>query len=206
MLRFRGQGVIEGQAHTAWHELESKLRPFIARRVAAQADVDDVLQDVFVRLLRGLPELRDEQRFGPWVYRIARNTIIDHQRKVARQPVTVEQLPEPAALQEDEQTVEQEVAGYIALFIAMLPAPYRQALTLTELEGLSQTEAAKMLGISVSGMKSRVQRGRRKLRAALEDCCHFALDARQRVIACEPRPDGRLPDGCSCTDSSAPVR
>ncbi len=57
----------------------------------------------------------------------------------------------------------------------MLPSPYREALTLTELEGLTQKEAAEMLGISLSGMKSRVQRGRQQLRQALEDCCHIAL-------------------------------
>lgn len=85
---------------------------------------------------------------------------------------------------------------YAALFVSMLPSPYREALTLTELEGLTQKEAAEMLGISLSGMKSRVQRGREKLRAALEDCCHIALDARHRVVGCEPRPDGKLPDGC----------
>jgi RNA polymerase sigma-70 factor (ECF subfamily) len=53
-----------------------------------------------------------------------------------------------------------------------------------------------MAGVSLSGMKSRVQRGREQLRRALEDCCHFALDVRGRVVACEPRPDGKLPEGC----------
>lgn len=54
-----------------------------------------------------------------------------------------------------------------------------------------------MIGISVSGMKSRVQRGRQQLRGLLEDCCSIALDARGRVVSCEPRPDGKLPD-CRC--------
>jgi RNA polymerase sigma-70 factor (ECF subfamily) len=69
----------------------------------------------------------------------------------------------------------------------MLPSPYREALILTEMEGLAQKDAATMLGVSVSGMKSRVQRGRQKLRALLEECCEIALDARGRVIGCEPR-------------------
>lgn len=53
-----------------------------------------------------------------------------------------------------------------------------------------------MIGISLSGMKSRVKRGRQQLRKALEDCCHIALDARGRVLSYEPRADGRLPDSC----------
>ncbi|MFO0634577.1 MAG: TauD/TfdA family dioxygenase [Nannocystaceae bacterium] len=77
----------------------------------------------------------------------------------------------------------------------MLPSPYREALTLTELEGLTQREAAQMLGVSLSGMKSRVQRGRVQLRRALEGCCDIAVDARGRVIAYTPRSDGRLPVG-----------
>jgi RNA polymerase sigma-70 factor, ECF subfamily len=63
-------------------------------------------------------------------------------------------------------------------FIAMLPSPYREALTLTELEGLTQKQAAGMLDVSLTGMKSRVQRGRARLRRLLDDCREIALDAR----------------------------
>lgn len=90
------------------------------------------------------------------------------------------------------------LASYVAPFVAMLASPYREALTLTELEGLTQKQAAEMLGISVSGMKTRVQRGRRELRRVLEDCCSIALDARGRVISCEPRADGKIPN-CRCS-------
>ena len=87
----------------------------------------------------------------------------------------------------DENAAERELALYVTTFIAMLATPYRDALTLTELEGLTQKEAAAMLGLSWSGMKSRVQRGREQLREALEACCHIALDGRGRVVSCEPR-------------------
>lgn len=198
VLRTGDLGVIEPAARGAWRDLEAKLRPFIARRVRSEADVDDVLQDVFLRMQRGLAGLRDEERFGPWVYQVARSAIVDHQRVAAKHRVVDGSGREDEALEVDEadRSVEQELAGYLAPFIAMLPSPYREALTLVELEGQTQRQAAAMLGISLSGMKSRVQRGRVQLRRALEDCCHIALDARGRVVACEPRPDGRLPDGC----------
>ncbi len=181
----------------AWRALEARLRPFVARRVR-EVDVDDVVQDVFLRMQRGLPSLRDDQRLGPWVYQVARSAIADHGRTRARHPLADADAPEPAAVPEtpDDRDVEREVALYAALFVSALPSPYREALTLTELEGRTQKEAADMLGISLSGMKSRVQRGRLKLRALLEDCCHIALDARRRVVGCEPREDGKLPDGC----------
>jgi RNA polymerase sigma-70 factor (ECF subfamily) len=52
-------------------ELEGRLRPFIARRLRDDADVDDVLQDVSLRMQRRLSGLRDDERFGPWVYQVA---------------------------------------------------------------------------------------------------------------------------------------
>jgi RNA polymerase sigma-70 factor, ECF subfamily len=190
--------MIEPAARGAWRDLEAKLRPFIARRVRGEADVDDVVQDVFLRMQRGLAGLLDDERFGPWVYQVARNAIADHQRAAARHPLANGAPPEEeAALADDgDDAVEFTLAAYVAPFVAMLPSPYREALTLTELEGLTQKDAAAMLGISVSAMKSRVQRGRQQLRQSLDDCCHIALDARGRVMSCEPRADGKLPDGC----------
>lgn len=194
--------MIEPAARGAWRELDAKLRPFIARRLRAgvsDPDVDDVVQDVFLRMQRGLAELRDDERFGPWVYQVARSAIADHLRSAARHPWASDEhlrAEDAAADVADDGSVARELAVYVAPFVSMLPSPYREALTLTELEGMSQKDAAAMLGISVSGMKSRVQRGRTHLREALEDCCHIALDARGRVVSCELRPDGRLPDGC----------
>lgn len=205
LLRARGRGVNEAASRPvgaapreAWRDLETRLRPFVARRVRAE-DIDDVVQDVFVRMQRGLEGLRDEDRFGPWVYSIARNAIVDHRRRAARHPGVAAEPPEEADSgqdAEDEGGAERELARYVAAFVATLPSPYREALTLTELEGLTQREAAELLGVSLSGMKSRVQRGRRELKRALEGCCHIALDARGRVLAYEPRADGRSPERC----------
>lgn len=190
--------MIDAAARGAWSELESKLRPFIARRVRSEHDVDDVVQDVFLRMQRGLGGLRDEERFGPWVYQVARSAIGDHQRAAAKHRVVDDGGDREGSVEvdEDDRAVEQALASVVALFVAVLPSPYREALTLTELEGMTQKQAAEMLGVSLSGMKSRVQRGRVLLRRSLEDCCTIALDVRGRIVGCEPRPDGRVPSGC----------
>jgi len=196
--------VSEAATAPSWDELATRLRPFIRRRVASEPDADDVLQEVLLRMHRGLPGLRDDDRVGPWMYRIARTTIVDHLRGRLRHPVTAApEAPDDACepFAEDDGAVAREVAGYLAAFVAHLPPPYREAITLTELEGRTQREAAEMLGISLSGMKSRVQRGREKLRAMLEACCEVALDARGRVIACEPRWAKVKSPGC-CDDGS----
>jgi len=196
--------MIGADARGDWNELAARLRPYIARRLASPGDVDDVLQDVLLRMHRGLSDLADEQRFGPWVYRIAHNAVVDHHRKRERHAVAPsDDAPgdaiHPVAAAREEIDLGHELAQHLAFFIARLPSPYREAITLVELEGMSQVAAARMLGISVSGMKSRVQRGRAKLRTILEACCEFGIDARRRVVACKPRPQGDVPDGCCPT-------
>jgi RNA polymerase sigma-70 factor, ECF subfamily len=191
------------QAHPeigSWNDLAAKLRPFIVRRVASTADADDVLQEVLIRVHRGLPNLRDDDRLSPWLFRIARNAVTDHfrTRTTAEEPDQEQSSgPLPEGDEPDDHAA-RAMAQALARFIAELPSPYREAITLTELEGRAQREAAEMLGISWSGMKSRVQRGRAKLREMLERCCEIALDARGHVIACRPREGGGPPSGCAC--------
>lgn len=180
---------------SAHPELAHKLRPFVARRVPP-SDVDDVLQDVFVRVQRGLPALRDEERLVPWLYQVARSAVQESVRQRARHPLAGLEFEEPAVV-EPEISVASEtgLAAFAAAAITQLPSPYREALTLTELQGVTQLAAAKLLGISTSGMKSRVQRGREKLRELLESKCDIVLDVRGGVIACEPRQKNK----CSCS-------
>lgn len=185
--------MIGSEARGAWKELERHLRPYLARRVASAADIDDLLQDIFVRMYQGLGELRDDERFGGWVYRVAQSAIVDRARRRSREP----QLESNGELQapdtnEAAEQLQSDLAECVALFVSRLPSPYREAVTLTELEGLSQKAAAEMLGVSLSGVKSRVQRGREKIRHMFEECCQISVDCRGRVIECEPR-DQRQP-------------
>jgi RNA polymerase sigma-70 factor (ECF subfamily) len=177
-----------------WQDVSARLRPFIARSVVA-ADVDDVLQDVFVRMQRGLAALREEERFTSWLFQVARSAIADHGRARARHPLAPGEVEEPPAPEpdDDDRAASRALATCVAPFVARLPSPYREAVTLVELEGLTTKEAAAMAGISVSGMKSRVQRGRAQLRELFEQCCDIAVDARGKVVDVVPRP---RPCGC----------
>jgi SAM-dependent methyltransferase len=92
---------------------------------------------------------------------------------------------EPTA---DDRETARALACCVSIFVARLPSPYREAVTLVELEGVTVREAAEMVGVSISGMKSRVQRGRAQLRELFDECCEIALDARGKVIDYTPRP------------------
>jgi RNA polymerase sigma-70 factor (ECF subfamily) len=171
-----------------WQDVAARLRPFVARQVPP-TDVDDVLQDVFVRMQRGLSSIRDEERFTSWLFQVARSSVAEHVRAKARHPIAPQDDVElPAApVDDDDREASRSLSSCVTLFVAQLPSPYREAVTLVELEGLTAREAAEMVGISLSGMKSRVQRGRQQLREMFDRCCEIALDARGKVTEYSPR-------------------
>ena len=179
-------------ANEIWREVHQGLRAFIAKRMVDEAAAEDLSQEVFVRMQRGLGGLKKESRLVPWIYQIARHAIIDYYRARNRQPErpvglasNLENL-HPASLpvesSEGSGQLRTELAGCLRPMIERLSEDYRQAVSLVDLEGLAQHEAAARLGLSVSGMKSRVQRGRRQLKGMLEACCTIELDQRRRVV------------------------
>jgi RNA polymerase sigma-70 factor, ECF subfamily len=186
-----------------WKELQGNLRAFIGRRVRHHADVDDLVQRVLLQIVTGLGALRDAERLHAWVYRVARNAIVDYYRSPtvrrevasgdAADLVTAVEMNAPAFV-EDERTALQELATCLAPMIRQLPLPYQEAISLTDLEGLTQADAARRAGISVSGMKSRVQRARQQLRVIVDACCRVELDRRGSIVSYA----SRRPKACKC--------
>lgn len=170
-----------------YQEFASQLRRFIQKRVADPEAAEDILQEVFLRIHNRIDTLRSEQRLQSWVYRIARNAIVDHYRSA--KPYT--HLPEDpvGTFDENETDAASELAPSVRGFLQCLPEEYRLPLILTEYQGKTQQEVADQLGLSLSGAKSRVQRGREKLKDLLLDCCHFELDQAGRVIDYFPRQE-----------------
>lgn len=200
---------MEAHALETWRQVHNGLRAFIAKRVADEASVEDLSQEVFVRMQRGLGGLKKESRLMSWIYQIARHAIIDYYRARDRQPErpvglasdleTLYPASLPVESSEGSGQLRTELAGCLRPMIERLSDDYRQAVTLVDLEGLAQQEAAAQLGLSLSGMKSRVQRGRRQLKGMLEACCTIELDQRRGVVdydvrnqqanSCRDRPD-----------------
>ena len=187
-----------------WQELDGNLRAFISRRVRNQADVDDLVQRVLLQIVNGIGSLRDADRLHAWVYRTARNAIVDYYRSAsAKREIASGDAADLAAgiagtlrdvEHEDERTAFQELAGCLAPMLRQLPPAYQEAVRLADVEGVTQADAARRAGVSVSGMKSRVQRGRQQLRTILEDCCRVDLDRRGAIVSYTRRH----PDTCGC--------
>jgi RNA polymerase sigma-70 factor, ECF subfamily len=172
-----------------WRELSDRLRRFVRLRIHAAADVDDVLQTVFLRIHAHIDELRKTDRVESWVFQITRNAVNDHFRRKVDVHADVESLAAESE-EPDAGRVAAELSGCLAALIDRLPEDQRRALSLYELEGRSQKEIAIRESISVSGAKSRIQRGRKSLEAMLKACCAFQFDRRGNVVEYEAHDAG----------------
>jgi RNA polymerase sigma-70 factor (ECF subfamily) len=181
-----------------WSLLSDDLRRFLRRRVADEHVADDLLQETFLRVHRGVNALEDADRLAPWVYQIARNVVVDHYRKGA---FSVASLVDEVACGDDEESIIRSRAEqWMDELIRQLPEKYQAPVRLSEIEGISQQEVATRLGLSLSAAKSRIQRGRAMLREILDQCCSFEFDQRGNVLDCDPRPDRT---GCRDCDDIA---
>ena len=169
------------------------VRRFIGRRVPS-SDVDDVVQEVFVRVSRGLNQLHEDKRAETWILAITRKTIADFYRKRERHlPSVSEELPEPidqSALPSEnlsdypgEHDVHEEVLSWLRPMADEIAEPYRTALIKADFENVSQRRLAHELGLSESGLKSRVQRARKLLAGVLQRCCELEFDGEGRAMA-----------------------
>lgn len=162
-----------------WEEYHTKLRAFIQRRVSDDMSADDVLQNVFLKIHTGLSSLKDEKRLQGWLYRIARNAIVDYYRSQRLNLGSFQSFKQTE--KDPNEQVAQELSECLQPMIQRLPEIYREAVTLSELKGLTQKEVARVQGITTSGAKSRVQRGRAILKEMLGDCCRLEFDYSGRL-------------------------
>jgi len=181
---------------TIWAHLSTELRRFIRRRVSDDHAADDLLQETFLRIHRNLGTLHDADRLAAWVYQIARNVVRDHHRKAADTTVTLGDADPADAGDDDPSAPGFRGADWLDEMIRTLPESYREAVQYAEIDGLTQQEVANKFGITLSGAKSRVQRGRKFLREALDECCIFQLDHAGRPMDCAPRPGAKACGDC----------
>ena len=173
-------------AGDAWRAVQARLASYVRRRVEPGA-ADDLVAEIMLRLVRHRDALATATNPTAWMLRVAANAVADHHRRRAvearaladaAEDETSGAAPEPRG----DGSAASELAACLVPMIRALPAPYGEALLLTEIDGLTQVEAARRLGLSASGMKSRVQRGRAKLKQALLRCCTVELDRRGGVV------------------------
>ena len=178
----------------SWATTLERLTAFVAARVGDRDTAADITQDVIVRsIASGALEHVDNPT--AWLYRSARNAVIDHYR-TRRAHETDDDLatwPERNAWAAEPNDATRELAHCLRPLLEQLPASAREALVRVDLDGTTHREAAEAVGISVSGMKSRVQRARGDLKQLLEQCCTVDVDNRGAIADYQPNTTG-----CGC--------
>lgn len=173
------QLVMRARAHdpAAFEELivmhGPALQRMLRRMLGSPSDAEDVLQETFLKAWRAVDRFRGEARFSTWLYRIAVNEARRQQAyDVNRRALPIDdvmlELPDlaagPAARAESA-----ELEQFLERCVAELPGNYREAVVLRDVEGLSNEEAAAVLGLDLRNFKSRLHRGRMAIRRRVEE-------------------------------------
>jgi len=168
-----------------WQGYSVQLKRFLAGRVSDPADVDDLLQEILIKTHRSVSSLKSSDKLKPWLYQLAANTVADFYRKKGRQrPLDADDL----WYGEHNETETDQFSECMLPFVDALPDDTSTLLRAVDIDGRPQKEIAAELGISYSTLKSRVQRGRGRLRSLLEECCHFELDRHGNIVSYQQRP------------------
>lgn len=131
-------------------------------RLTRRRDVaEDVVQDVFVRVVRGVEHYRPTGRDAAWLFMITRRLLMDRQRMVSRRP------PESGADAEPRAGASQELTVALSEALAAVPDTEREPFLLREVGGLSYDEIASVCDSTIDSVRSRIYRARMRLRAAL---------------------------------------
>jgi RNA polymerase sigma-70 factor, ECF subfamily len=184
--------VTTADPHPAWPEIAADLRRYVQRRVHDEHAAEDIVQDVFLKLAQQLHTAPPAGPLHAWVFAVAHHAIIDHYRRGKAVAMPAEELADELPTSTVNGDAEPLFASFRS-FLHSLPAEQREAILLTEYEGLTQRELAERLGVAVSTVKSRVQRGRKRLERALHDCCTFEFDRRGHLVDWQRKPGG---SGC----------
>jgi RNA polymerase sigma-70 factor, ECF subfamily len=160
---------MEQQFTQIWQQFHAPLRNFISKSVPSEADADDILQELFIKLMRH-PDKWTTHQLKSHLYMAAKNAVIDfHRLKKNKAYITDNEI----FIQEKNDKMSESVfvEHCFLPILNLLPPKYREALLETEINGLSQLQYAEKTGISYTAAKSRVQRAKAYLRDMILTCC-----------------------------------
>jgi len=192
-------GTSELEFHDVYNEYHDKLLRYLQRMVGKN-DAEDVTQEVFVKIDKGLKEFKGQSSLSTWVYRIATNAALDkiksrthnEEYRTAAPDETGNETEnvcaEEQSLSAEREAIRNEMNECIREFVDKLPESYRTVIILSELKDLKNQEIAEILDISLDAVKIRLHRARIKLKEEFEAGCHFYYNE-DNELSCDRKPE-----------------
>ncbi len=169
----------------AWQRHERELRRWMYARVDNREDADDLVQQVFEKALLQGKRFCSVDNARAWLFRVAKNTLIDWRRTHRESIDLVDSLP----AEQPEYDAVDELSECLPRVLAELPPQDREAIVHCDLNGMPQARFARLKGLTLAGAKSRVQRARRRLRQTLERNCQVRRDETGKVCCFVPQEE-----------------
>jgi len=177
--------------YTQFHQ---SLLSFIRSKIRSKEDAEDILQNVFIKISANLNKLSDEGKLQSWLFTITRNAIIDYYRtNASKKNVEVDSQMEKSILDESDFDPTKGLDQCMNTMIEMLPEEYRDIIIDAEMKGIKQKDLAEKYGMAYPSMRSRVQRGRERLKQLFYNCCHIETDSLGNVLAAQGKNDCESP-------------
>jgi len=168
----------------AWNNHEAELRRWLISRLGNTTDADDLLQQVFEKAMLQEEGFCHVKNVRAWLFQVARNSLIDSHR-LQRDMV---ELPDDIAVDMPDSEAIEDLSACIPRILSELSLDDREVITRCDIEGMGQQSFATMKGISLSAVKSRIQRARKRIRQHLETGCKVQFDESGKVCCFVSRP------------------
>lgn len=170
-----------------WEDYKSSLFGYIKKRVTNNDDAKDILQDVLLKSYQYCSKGKTVLHLKSWLFKITQNTIIDYYKNNKNTSFEIDFVDEV-----NENSLIGEASEYIKALLKLLPEEYAIPLYMYDLENNSQKEIAEKLNLTLPNTKSRIQRGRLKLKERFLECCIVEFDENGEMIGFDIKPDCKL--------------
>lgn len=187
-----------------WSQHEAELRRWLLSRAPIKSEVDDLLQEVFIKTLRQSEQLQGVVQPRAWLFEVTRNTLVDRLRMGHEHlplPEDLDQWPAPV---DTPPVVDALAQACLPRVLSELDPQDREAIELCDLQGMAQAEFARLKNLSLPAAKSRVQRARRRMRERMTTACQVRFDDSGRVDDFVPRAPLIVPPPCCGVPATSP--
>lgn len=164
---------------------------FIQSKVKSPDDAYDIYQEVLIKILTKAHQIKSTESLKSWLFMVARNQITDFYR-VRKQDLDIEQIISQPAYEEEEHSAYVHLESCLTGLVDQLPGDYKELLIASEINGKSQKELSESLNLNYVTVRSKVQRGRARIKNMILDSCSLEKDRAGRVLNCEPREDKKI--------------